>query len=47
MLLERRQGRAPGVAFSASKYDGVAKSPPYVVTAFFQDLDHPDGGLHP
>ena len=27
--------------------DGVAKSPPYGVTAFFQDLDLPDVGLRP
>jgi hypothetical protein len=27
--------------------DGVAKSPPYGVTAFFQDLDIPDVCLRP
>ncbi len=27
--------------------DGVAKSPPYGVTALFQDLDLPDVGLRP
>jgi hypothetical protein len=27
--------------------DGVAKSPPYCVTAFFQDLDIPDVCLRP
>jgi hypothetical protein len=29
------------------KVDGVAKSPPYGVTAFFQDLDIPDVCLRP
>jgi hypothetical protein len=28
-------------------FDGVAKSPPYGVTAFFQDLDIPDVCLRP
>jgi len=30
-----------------TKVDGVAKSPPYGVTAFFQDLDIPDVCLRP
>jgi len=29
------------------KHDGVAKSPPYGVMLFFQDLDLQDGGLRP
>ena len=28
-------------------FDGVAKNPPYGVTAFFQDLDIPDVCLRP
>jgi hypothetical protein len=32
---------------SLVKLDGVAKSPPYGVTAFFQDLDIPDVCLRP
>ena len=27
------------------KFDGVAKGPPYSITAISQDLDLPDGGL--
>jgi hypothetical protein len=30
-----------------SEFDGVAKSPPYGVTAFFQDFDIPDVCLRP
>jgi len=35
------------MAISVKKFDGVAKSPPYGVTAFFQDLDILDVCLHP
>jgi hypothetical protein len=30
-----------------SMFDGVAKNPPYGVTAFFQDLDIPNVCLRP
>jgi hypothetical protein len=32
---------------SGGKTDSVAKSPPYCVTVFFQDLDIPDVCLRP
>jgi hypothetical protein len=35
------------VFINGADNDGVAKSPPYGVTAFFQDLDILDVCLHP
>jgi hypothetical protein len=45
-LNERKQ--PPGIWNAGGCFfDGVAKSPPYCVTAFFQDLDIPDVCLRP
>jgi hypothetical protein len=35
------------IEFSPALFDGVAKSQPYGVTAFFQNLDILDVCLHP
>jgi hypothetical protein len=39
--------KSEGLEGRAAKYDGVAKSQPYGVTAFFQDLDILDVCLRP